>query len=729
MDRRRFLSSVAGTGFYFLLPRHLNADDAVGDEGRQRLAAWVHIGVDNKVSISSPAAEMGQGSMTAIPMILAEELDLDWDDVIVVPSPVDDEIFHNPTSWIHGIMLTLGSSTVSGYYDRVRLYGAQIRKLLRSRAAAHWQVPLQEVLTSRGKLHHPGSNRSMYYAELADILDSQGPIPAVSRRDLKAVGDFRIIGTDLPRVDVPGKTDGSARYSIDIDLPNMLYASVRHSPQNGGRPLQIDNRAEVESMPAVVGVVILPDAVAVVARRYADALLAEERLLVRWSAVPSLDAYDDMEAEHVHLHLLNDGMREGKVIQKKGDARSVLATAVKRYQAEYLSDYLYHAQLEPLNAVAHLSEDGRKIEVWAGTQAPSHCVRSVAEEMGVGTQNVTLHRSFLGGGFGRRGAQDHDFVIDAVRLAKHMGAPVKAIWSRANDIRCGRFKPMKAIGMSAGEDGQGRLVAWHHRTVSDEALKQSDPYRYGKVRGWPVISSSGMETDYEIENVLAEILDPETGMRASPMRGIGGNINKFASESFLDEIAQVRQEDPLTLRLRLLQQHPVAVDVVEAVADMSAWWKRRPGEGMGVAFHSLGYPTACIVQVGLDLASGEIHVKKLWMAVDVGLAVHPQNIIRQLEGQVIYAISNALKERIRLKGGRVQQSNLDGYPLIRIHEIPEMTFRIITREGAGPLGVGDSRLEPVAAAIANATADLAGIRLRHLPFLPERVKAALQAKV
>jgi len=727
LSRRQFLVGASGISFSFVLPMTGLMKSALAADNNEFVTAWVKIDTDNVITIMSPAAELGQGSMTAIPMIFAEEFDADWNDVRIEFSPANDGIFKNPTNWVHGIMLTLGSSAVSGYYDNVRLYGAQARKILLSTVASHWNLPIEELTTEPSVVIHKATSRRFLYGEIAALVNPSKSLPEITEGDLKTIDDFRIIGSELPRYDIPEKVTGTAQYSIDVDLPEMVFATVTHCPVRGSSPVRIKNEKEIVKRRNILKVVTLPDAVAIVARTYEAAYLAEKILDVEWNSVTKLDNYSDAKGLEEHLRLVRDTSLKGSPVQEQGDVNKALTNAAKTYQAEYLSDYLYHAQLEPLNAVANVRADGKSAEVWVGTQAPTHCVRSVANELGIAVNEIKLHRTYLGGGFGRRGAQDHDYVIDAVQLSREMELPVKSIWSRESDVRTGRFKPIKAIYLRACEDASGKLTAWSHRTASDEALKQSDPYRYKKVNGWPVISSNGMELDYDIENISAEILDPDTGVRASPLRGIGGTINKFASESFLDEIAVEKGVDPLNLRLQLLRKHPVAQKTLRTVAEMSNWVTRKSGDGLGLAFDSISYPTAFIVKIEVDRNTGVIHIPKVWAALDVGIAIHPQNIIGQMEGQIIFAISNVLKERITFTNGAVNQSNFHDYPIMRISEIPEIEVKIITRINSKPLGVGDSRLAAIPAAIGNGFASLTGKRLRHLPFIPNRVLDALSS--
>lgn len=723
ISRRRFLQTSTGVCISFAFPLPVLGNRSSSDND-QALTAWVSVNSDNQITILSPAAELGQGSMTAIPMIFAEEFDADWDNVHVEFSPADDALFHNPTPWVKGIMLTLGSSAVSGYYDAVRLYGAQARKILLMSVAKYWQVPLSELETEAGVVVHRATSRRLSYGDIIAKVELIDALPDIKEGDLKADEDFRIIGSDIPRYDLPAKVNGSALYSIDVDLPGMLFATVTHSPVKGGVPLKVINRKAIEKLPEILRVVKLPDGVAIVSQTYEAAYLAEKELKIKWSQVEKLKGYNDRQGLEDHLAMVRNSKLKGMPIQKIGNVSEAWKGAAKKYEAEFLSDYIYHAQLEPLNSVARLNADN-SVDVWAGTQAPTHCTRAVAAELGIDINKVNLHRTYLGGAFGRRGGQDHDYVIDAVQLSREMLKPAKVIWSREADVKTGRFKPIKAIKMQAGEDADGKLISWHHRTASDEALKQSDPYRYEKGGGWPVISSGGMEIDYDINHVLAEMLDPDTGVRAAPMRGIGGSINKFAGECFLDEITLQKGMDPLDIRLQLLSKHAIAKKVLNTVAKMSGWRKRHTGAGLGLAFQTAYYPTAYVVQVTVDLKTGVIHVPKVWVALDVGIAIHPKNIIGQLEGQIIFAISNVLKERITITNGVVDQSNFHDYPVMRMSDIPEIEVEVLTRSNSKPLGVGDSRCEIIPAAIGNGFSDLTGKRLRHLPFIPSRVMKSL----
>lgn len=416
ISRRNFLQSSTALSISFVFPFPLLAKHDHSVEDRP-LTAWVNVSSENVITILSPAAEMGQGSMTAIPMIFAEEFDVEWKNVKIEFSPADDAIFKNPTPWVKGIMLTLGSSAVSGYYDDVRLYGAQARKVLMTTVADLWDVSLQELKTELGVVIHKTSGQQLSYGEIVRHVDKTKHLPEITESELKSEKNFRIIGSNIPRYDVPAKANGSALYSIDVDLPDMLFATVMHSPVKGGVPLEVINKAEIEKRPQILRVMMLPDAVAVVAETYQAAYLAEKELIIDWSEVEKLKHYSDKTGLARHLAMVRDSGLKGMPIQQIGNVSEASDIEKKTYQAEYLSDYFYHAHLEPLNAVARVNLD-QSVDVWAGTQAPTHCTRSVAAEMGIDTKNVKLHRTYLGGAFGRRGGQDHDYVIDAVQLSR-----------------------------------------------------------------------------------------------------------------------------------------------------------------------------------------------------------------------------------------------------------------------------------------------------------------------
>jgi isoquinoline 1-oxidoreductase beta subunit len=730
IKRREFLVGVgvSGLGLAFGLDLKPAAGVEVAPEKETNAAGvklpWARIAPDGAITIMAPAAEMGQGTMTALAMIFAEELDADWNKVTVEFSPADDAIYANPLPFFFGMMVTAASSAVMAYYKNMRLFGAQARRVLLEAAAARLNVPASELTTEPSMVVHARSGRRLGYGEIAGFATLPENLPTITESDLKNPSQFRLIGHDIARVDVAGKVDGSTQYSIDVRLPDMVYATVVRAPVLGATVVSV-NDAEVSQMPGVLKVMRFPpDRVAVAARTYEAALAGERALKITWSKIAQ-SQFDSDRAMEQQSAMARDLSKAGVVIQNTGDAAAAIGGAAKMYQGEYHTEYVYHAQMEPLNSVSWVKDGGKSVEVWAGSQTPTHCVRSVAQALGISPENVTLHRTFLGGGFGRRSSEDHDWAVDSALVSKELGKPVKVIWSRESDVRFGRFKPMTAQYLRAAEDKDGRLVAWHHRLVADEALSMSDPTRFEKGKEFPRISTNGLRTDYDFSNILVEAVRNKLGVRMSAVRGVGSTVNQFAAESFVDEIAFARGEDPVEMRLALLQKSPAGQATLRAVAAM-AGWKKGEKTGRGVSFvTNAGTILAAIAQVTVDRSSGAIRVPEIWIAADVGLPVLPRNIDAQLQSAVIHSLSNLLKERITFKNGEVQQSNFFDYPVIRMSEAPEVHTHIMPST-RNPAGIGDLGGIGIGPAVANAFFSATGKRLRISPFLPERVLAVLK---
>ena len=480
MKRREFLVGVGVSGLGLVFGLDLKSAKGAGTEidkegtGTGVKMPWVRIAPDGVITIMAPAAEMGQGTTTALAVVFAEELDADWNKVAVEFSPADDAIYANPLPFFFGMMVTAASTAVMAYYKNMRLYGAQARRALLDVAANHLNVPASELTTEPSVVVHAKSGQRLSYGEIAGFATLPKTLPTISEKDLKDPSQFRLIGHEIPRLDIPPKTNGSAIYSIDIRLPNMVYATVVRAPVLGATPISV-NDAEVSKMRDVLKVMQLPpDRVAIAARTYEAALAAERALKITWSKIAQ-NEFDSDRAMEEQSAIARDLNKAGVQVQNTGDIVAALSGAAKVYKAEYRTEFVYHAQLEPLNSVSWVKDGGKSVEVWAGSQTPTHLTRSVAEALGISPENVLLHRTYLGGGFGRRSAQDHDWAVDSALVSKELGQPVKVIWSRESDVRFGRFKPMTAQYLQAAEDSNGRLIAWHHRLVADEALAMTDP--------------------------------------------------------------------------------------------------------------------------------------------------------------------------------------------------------------------------------------------------------------
>jgi isoquinoline 1-oxidoreductase beta subunit len=484
-------------------------------------------------------------------------------------------------------------------------------------------------------------------------------------------------------------------------------------------------------VPGVVGIYNLPNGVGVgvVAETPWAAFAAKDALRVSWTSSAKAGAFDS-EASLDRYAAISRGEISQPVTlwDKQGEGADGLKTATEILTGEFRCDYAYHAQMEPLNSVASVSADGTGVEIWCGTQSQSMAVKTAASTLGIDKSKVKFNEVLLGGGFGRRGPQDQDFLVGALLLSREIKRPVKVLWTREDDVRNGRFRPMSAHRIEAGFDKGGELTTWHHKVTTDNVSIFQDPGRYyGPFKERDMLSLLGTELPtYAIRNRLTEHFAIDSGVRVASLRGIGFTANKFATESFIDESARKRGVDPLEFRLSLTRNVPRAQAVIEAVAEMSNWRQRRPGSGLGLAYIDYsGTQIAGVAEIVMDRASGEIKLKSFWVAIDPGIAVQPDNVVAQTEGSVIYGLGMALTEQITIKDGEIQQSNFYDYTVMRMRDLPNIQVRIVP-SNSKPTGVGQMATPLVAPAIANAVAELAGVRLRHTPMLSSRVLAALK---
>jgi isoquinoline 1-oxidoreductase beta subunit len=732
MGRRRFMVGAAGLSFgiAFGAPQLLglgSGEAAAATVKDVVMNPWVTLSTDGTVVILSPAAEMGQGSFTSLPLILADEMDADWAKVRIVPAPPRGKLYGNPL--FGGEQYTAGSASVRGYFDNLRRFGAQVRYVLMENAARHWGVPLEELATEPGVVVHARSGRRLTYGEIAAFAKIPDKAPEVEVEPV-AKAQFRLIGTDVPRVDVPGKVRGTAPYSIDVQLPGMLYGAILREPVEGAGPRTISDAA-ARAIEGVVQIVRLPYGVGVLADSPWAAFKAKNALEVTWGREARGWGFSNEKGYEQFAAVARDLSKRGVAWESKGDALAAMERAATVVEGEYRSDYAYHAQMEPLNSVASVSPKGDEAEIWVGTQSQTMAVAAVAKALGIPESRVKFHDLLLGGGFGRRGNRDVEFIVDSVLLSKAAGRPVKVIWTREDDVKNGRFRPLYVNRIRAGLDASGRVIAWHHRVVSDEVLAFVDPVRFKVSKGRDNIAMRGTELPtYAIPDRLSEGLQQSTGMRTAPLRAIGVGQNSFATEVFVDELAARQGVDPVEYRLRLLDRTPLAARarrVIEEVARMADWGRKRSGRGLGVAYLDYsGTQLAGIAEVSVDRASGAIRVHRFWCTIDCGVAVQPDNVIAQTESSIVYGLGLALMERIEIEDGRVKQSNFYDYHVPRMTDLPELEIKLIQTRNA-PTGAGQMATPLVASAISNAVYQLTGARLRQQPMLPERVLAALAA--
>jgi len=702
MDRREFFKVSGGLSFAFAFPGVAEANT------EKTLNAWVKIAPDGTVTIYSTGAEMGQGSMTSLPLILADEMDADWSKVKIEWAPADPTMY-GYTFQNAKAMAIVGSRAVMLYYNDLRVAGAQVRKVLLLNAAEHLKTDVKNLRTEPGFVID-GSGKKLSYGEIASFAKVPSPLPSVDRNELKEKNQFRYIGKPMPRRDTPLKVNGSAKYAIDVDLPGMLYATARHTPVHGGTP-ESWNDAKVKSMRGVLGTVRLPDGVAVLADSLPHAMAGRQALEVKWNrgAADGFDSEKNLSQDYVKVHA--DPGAKTQTLDSKGDAKSAFGSAAKTYKAEYFSDYGYHAQMEPLNAVARFSSSGDRVEVWEGTQDPGSSRAAVAKAVGLAPEQVTIHQCYMGGGFGRRTLGD--YAAEAARISKEAKRPVKLVWTREEDLGYGMFRPQAFQCLQSALDKDGKVSGWTHCVVGDGG----------------VLLQTGIRIPYyQVPNQHIESRGVSHGIRLKHWRGVGHVFNVYAIESFVDEMAAAERMDPFQFRFERMNISQRARACFEKVAQMADWKAPRPqGRALGVSISersgSLG---AGVAEISLDRASGKIAVHKAWLAVDGGLIVQPEMARANVESGILYGLSSVLHERVTMKDGVVQQTNFHDYHVLRMSDLPEVMEVAFVERDAPPSGLGEIGNPWVAAAVANAFYKLTGKRLYHMPFTPARVQQALK---
>jgi isoquinoline 1-oxidoreductase subunit beta len=717
ISRRSFMVGAGGLG---VVVAFTDVSEALAQGAKTfKPNAWVTVATDGTVTIISPSSEMGQGVMTAMPVLVAEDMDADWSKVKVVQAPSDAKTFGNPL--FNGAMTTGASRTTQGYYKVLRQAGAQTRKIILASVAQEWKVPVGELSTEPGRVVHAKSGRKIGYGDVAKFATVPAQMPAVSDADLKPLDQCRLIGRNVPRVDVPSKTNGTAKYGIDTQLPNMLYGAVLRAPVQGEKPERIDDAA-AKAVKGVVQIVPLPYGVGVVAQTYEAAKKGKEALKVTWSTTAKARSYNSDQVLKEYAAAANDLSKQSVTVLKHGDPEAAFRSAAKVIKADFLSDHVAHACMEPMNATAKV--DGDRIEIWSPTQSPTLAQVFGARMGGTTPDKVKVNTTLLGGGFGRR--IEPDFSIDAVLLAKAVpGRPVKVIWSREDDIQNDKYRPLAAQHFEIALDAQNNIRAWRHRLVGESIYARAAPPVYQALQGKDPPFHDGAEVVYDIPNHLVEFIREQRGVDVGFWRAVGPGYTKFGIECLLDEIAALKGVDPVAFRLELLRNDARAANVVRTVAQMADWSRKREGRFLGIAYSDF-WNTHCaeVAEISLNRSTGAIRVHNVWAAVDTGIAVQPANVIAQIESSIIYGVSHALYEQINFKNGEVQESNFHDYRLLRMSEAPSIQVGVIQTNNP-PGGIGEAGLPPVGPAIANAVGTATGKRLRHYPFLPERVKAAM----
>jgi isoquinoline 1-oxidoreductase beta subunit len=673
--------------------------------------AFLRIAPDGTVTVVSKHIEFGQGTYTGLATILAEELDADWSKIRVESAPADAKRYNNFT--FGPIQGTGGSSAMSNSWQQLREAGATGRALLVAAAAATWQVPAGEITVQRGQVMHAASRRSAGFGEL---VARAATLPVPDSVKLKDPKEFTLIGTDMPRVDVTSKTDGSARFTLDVYLPDMLTAVIARPPRFGGKVKRFDASA-AKAVNGVVDAVQIPRGVAVVGRSFWAAKKGRDALQIEW---------DDSEAETRSTNEMWQALRElaknkGAVAVEKGDAAKGIATAKKVVEAEFEVPFLAHATMEPLDCVVQIQGSGgdARCKVWLGSQIQTMDQGAAAAILGIGPDRVEVETLLAGGSFGRRGTFDGEVVAEAVSIAKALGtsAPVKLVWTREDDIRGGRYRPMFLHRIRAGLDAKGAITGWEHRIVGPSIFAGTPLEQMGVRNGVDGTSVEGAAPPpYDIANLYVDAHNAKIGVPVHFWRSVGSTHTAFAIEVFIDQIAAALERDPVELRRALLSHHPRHLAVLDLAAEKSNWKSPLPrGKARGFAIHeSFNTVVAEVAEISLA-ADGMPKVERVVCAVDCGIAINPDNIRAQVEGGLGYGLGAALHNEILIDKGVPVQSNFHDYRPLRIHEMPAIEVHIVPSANP-PTGIGEPGLPPIAPAVANAYFRLTGKKLHRLPF-------------
>jgi isoquinoline 1-oxidoreductase beta subunit len=701
VSRRRFLQASAGLAGGLVLGFHLPSAGrgAAAATGETPINAWLRIAPDDSVTVVVAHSEMGQGVYSSLPMLLAEELEVDWRKVRAEMAPAD-QVYRNR---IFGIQGTGGSTSVRASFDHLRQAGATAREMLRRAAAEGWGVPLEDCKAQGGRVLHRASGRSAGYGELAPVAAKLDPPAEVA---LKRPEDWTLIGTAAPRLDVPAKVDGSAGFGIDVALEGMLVATVMASPVFGGRLKSVDE-APALALAGVRAVVPLENAVVVVAEGYWPARQGLATLAPVWDEGPNAATSDATIRAGLSAAL----KRKGAVASEQGDAEAALAGAAKRLEAVYEVPYLAHATMEPMNATARVT--GAGVEVWAPTQGQGPIQHAVAGLLGIEPGQVKVHTTFLGGGFGRR--FETDFVVQAVLASKAVGAPVKLIWSREEDVRQDFYRPAAMARLRAGLDGEGNLAAWQARLACPSIMSRAIPDLV-KDGIDPSSVEGAANMPYAIANRRTDYVMTELGVPVGFWRSVGNSQNAFFVECFLDELAHAAGRDPVEFRRRLLAEEPRYRKVLETAAEAAGWGRAAPaGRFRGIALHeSFGSIVAEVAEISVARGK-EIKLHRMTCAIDCGRTVNPDTVVAQMESGIVYGLTAALFGRITIAAGRVQEDNFDSYPMLDLAQMPDVEVRIV-ESGAALGGVGEPGTPPAAPALANALFAATGRRIRSLPL-------------
>lgn len=707
MSRRRFLIGSAGVGAGLMiglsLPHKVLANNAV-TESDFIPNAFIRITTDGKVILTISKAEMGQSVFTSFPMLIAEELEVDLDQVTLEQAPADNEKYADP---VLGAQVTGGSTSIRGAWEPMRHAGAVAREVLIAAAAQEWQVSPSECYAEKGMVKLSNSDKQLSFGELAQKAASM-PVP--EKVSLKKAEDFKLIGKPVKRLDGTGKANGQAVYGIDVDQPEMKIATVANTPILGGKvkTLNVEN---AKKMKGVIEVIQMDHAVAVIADDMWMAKQGIAALEIEWTQGDiKLQNMSDIVAELDKASKTGVGTDKAITARNDGDFKKAYSEAADTFEAVYQMPFLAHSAIEPMNATVHVQKD--RCDIWAGTQVPTFAQAHAAEITGLPPTQVFVHNHQIGGAFGRR--LDVDFIDQAVQIAKQVSYPVKLVWTREEDMQNDVYRPFYYDHLKAGLNDEGLPIAWHHRVTGASVV----------LRWLPQMAQDGLDPDavelarnpfYAPENIFVDYVRQETqGIRPGWWRGVGATHNAFMVESFIDELAHRAKTDPLAYRQNLLKHHPRALNVLTSCAEKANWGSSLPeNHGMGICvFEAFGTFVAQIAEVSVE--DEEVSVKKVVAVVDCGMVVNPNHVEAQIEGGIVYGLTAALWGEITIEDGVISQKNFDTYQPLRMNQLPEIEVHLITSAEA-PGGIGEPGTVGIAPALTNAIYAASGKRIRELP--------------
>lgn len=706
-SRRSFLKASAAIsggllmGISFSPTRSAMAGSAVSKPN-----AWVHIAEDNTISILVAHSEMGQGVYTSLPMLVAEELNVDLRQIRVLDAP-PAAVYTNA---LLGAQITGGSTSVRESWTKLRVAGAQVREMLKAAAALEWKTEVEQIKAFGGTLTGPGGRKATY----GQMAASASRMPMPEKPFIKDPKDFRIVGKATKRIDTPVKVNGSATFGIDVKLNGMLYAALQQCPVIGGKVKSFD-AAQARDMPGVKAVLQITDGVAVVADSWWKAKRALETVIVQWDegSVAAL-------SNETILSGTREALKSGKGLQiakPQGDVAGAMASAERVIEAEYVTPMQSHAPMEPMNFTADVRGD--RVHLIGPTQFPQGAQSAVAAALGVKPENITLQTTFLGGGFGRR--LELDFIVQAAEISKAVRTPVKLLWTREDDMTHDFYRPLGVNTVKAALDAGGMPAAMHFRVASQSITQRA--FGLAKETLDPFMTEAAVP-GYNVPNMQHDLVIYDSGFRVGYWRAVSHNMNVFANESFMDELANATGQDPYNYRLRLLEGKPRFSNVLKVVASKAGWSNPLPkGHARGIALME-GYDTymAQVAEVSIN-ADGSVRVHKVTVAADLGMMVNPDTVVAQIQSAIIFGIGATIKHQITLNDGRVQETNFNTFEPLRLNETPQIDVALI-KSSEKPGGIGEPATAVVAPAIANAVAALTGKRVRRLPITADAILRA-----